>query len=119
MLKISISRPLETSFLFALLLTSLAFCQPVVADETTVHVDGHTKGRLLGQTFPDDSLFYGLTGSGALDIEGDLRLNLEVDNGPWSLQSSYQLFALYGDRVEYSRQLPTGGAEIFDRPRIA
>ena len=110
-MKISISRSLETSFLIAV----LALCQSGVADETTVHVDGHTKGRLLGQTFPDDSLFYDLTGSGSLDVEGDLRLNLEIDNGPWSLQSSYQLFTAYGDKIEYSRQLPAVDAVIFDR----
>jgi hypothetical protein len=93
----------KTAFLAALLI-----CNPCEADNTKVEFGGHTKGRLIAQTFPSDSFFHELTGSDAIDVEGDLRLNLEVDRGPWSFDASYQLFALYGDSVEYFRNLPSG-----------
>lgn len=85
------------------------------ADETQFHVDGHTKARLLGQTFPDNSLFNQLTGSSAKDFESDLRLNFEADNGPWSAQAAYQLFVMYGDRIEYSRGILPSVGLAFDR----
>ena len=100
----------QTAFLAALLI-----CYPCQADDTQVEFGGHTKGRLIAQTFPSDSIFHDLTGSDAIDVEGDLRLNLEVDRGPWSFDASYQLFALYGDSVEYSRNLPSGAGLIPNR----
>lgn len=89
--------------------------QGAAAQETTFHVDGHIKGRFLGQKFPANSIFHELTGSSALDFESDLRLNVEADRGPWSLHASYQLFALYGDRVDYSRELPDAAGTVFER----
>ena len=96
-------------------LAVLLFCNPCDAEETRFAFDGHTKARLIAQTFPDDSIFHDLTGSDALDLESDLRLNLEVDRGPWSFDAAYQLFALYGDSVEYLRLLPPGLGAFPDR----
>ncbi len=87
---------------------SLPCSSPVTADETRFEFGGHIKGRLIAQTFPSDSIFRDLIGSDSLDLETDLRLNLEADQGPWSFDASYQLFALYGDSVEFSRNLPPG-----------
>jgi len=84
-------------------------------EETRYQFDGHVKGRLLGQTFPDNSVFKELTGSSALDVESELRLNFAARRGAWSLKSAYQLFGLYGDRVEYSRQLPPLATLVFGR----
>ena len=81
--------------------------------QTTYDFGGHVKTRLVGQLFPEDSIFNDLTGSSALDSENELRLNFSADRGRWSFDSAYQLFALYGDRIEYSRQLPL--ALSFDR----
>jgi hypothetical protein len=85
------------------------------AEESQIHYDGHTKGRFIGQKFPDNSLFNELTGSTSQDVESDLRLNIEADRRPWSLRSAYQLFVLYGDRIEYSRQFPSTIALAVDR----
>ncbi|MFQ5982109.1 MAG: hypothetical protein ACE5KS_01915, partial [Woeseiaceae bacterium] len=57
---------------------------PCPADETQIDLGGHTKTRLIAQAFPDDSIFHELTGSAAFDAEADLRVNLDVDKGPWS-----------------------------------
>jgi len=100
----SISKLHSTTAIIAALLSG----NPCQAEETQFEFGGHTKARLIAQTFPDDSIFHDLTGSDALDLESDLRLNLEADKGPWSFDAAYQLFALYGDSVEYSRAFPPG-----------
>jgi hypothetical protein len=94
------------------LLTCSNLC---AADETQFEFDGHTKTRLVAQTFPDDSIFHDLTGSTAFDVEADLRLNLDVDNGPWTFNAAWQLFALYGDRVEYTRGIQQGSGLFINR----
>ena len=100
----------NTAFL-AILLISVT-CP---AEETQIEFGGHTKTRLIAQVFPGDSIFHDLTGSDAIDIEADVRLNLEADQGPWTFNASYQLFALYGDSVEYSRNLPPGVSLVLGR----
>ena len=97
------------------LLASLLLSGPCDADEKRFEFGGHTKTRLIAQTFPSDSIFHDLTGSDSIDLEADLRLNLEADQGPWSFNASYQLLALYGDSVEYSRNLPPGLGVIPNR----
>lgn len=87
----------------ALLCLSLLVAGPAAADQAVYEFDGHIKTRLLGDWFPDDSVFHGLTGAHAFDIESDLRLNLDVSRGGWDLDLAWQLFAGYGDRIEYSR----------------
>ena len=74
--------------------------------ETEVDFGGHIKGRLLGQSFPDNSAFKQLVGSTALDIASDLRLKFEASKGRWTFNTAYQLFAGYGDRIDSAGLLP-------------
>ncbi len=76
-----------------------------LADDPGYELGGHTKFRLVGQTFPDDSLFRDIAGADVLDVGGDLRLNVSAAGSGWTVKSDYQLFALRGDGVELSRQL--------------
>lgn len=76
---------------------------------------GHTKFRLIGQSFPGASLFRAVAGSESYDIEGDLRLNLTLDRESWSFASAYQLFAVHGDSIEWTRNLGTVGSAFIDR----
>lgn len=85
------------------------------AAETEYEFSGHSKTRLLAAAFPDNSVFNVLTGSSSLDLESDLRLNFEADNGPWAFDLAYQLFAGYGDRIEYTRELPEEAQQLFNR----
>lgn len=86
-----------------------------LASETAYQFGGHTKFRFTGQKFPANSLLNDLSGSRSIDLASDLRLSLEVDRGAWSAEADYQLFALYGDRVEYTRQFPPELILAFDR----
>ncbi len=76
------------------------------ADNIEYEFGGHVKGRLLGQSFPDNSAFRQLAGTTSLDLESDLRLNLQASKGPWSFDAAYQLFAGYGDRIDPAGLLP-------------
>ena len=82
----------------------------VLADDTVYEAGGHVKGRLNAETYPAASLMRGLTGSTASSLESELRLNFSVDNGPWTLDTAWQLYAGYGDRFELLRIL--GGGPI-------
>ena len=94
--------------LYALFVVAVAFPGEALPQETEYEFGGHIKGRLLGQSFPDNSAFNQLVGSSALDIESDLRLNLEATKGRWSFDAAYQLFAGYGDRINPAGLLPGG-----------
>lgn len=107
-----LSKPRLAALLCVILLT---FSSSGTADETQFDFGGHTKTRLIAQMFPGDSIFQDLTGASSFDAEADLRLNLDADRGPWSFNASYQLFVLYGDRVEYSRGLSQGSGFIPNR----
>jgi hypothetical protein len=96
-------RPL--CILFAIAAT---FPGEALPQDTEYEFGGHIKGRLLGQTFPDSSAFNQLVGSSTLDIESDLRLNLEASRDRWSFDAAYQLFAGYGDRIDPTGLLPGG-----------
>ena len=91
-----------------LILLAIALAVPCggMAQETDVEFGGHTKGRLLGQAFPDNSAFQQLAGSSSVDVEGDLRLNFEANRGRWAFDTAYQLFAGYGDLVNPVGLLP-------------
>ena len=100
---------MRLSLCLLLLISSAA-----IADDSVFELTGHTKFRFIGTTFPSDSVLRGLAGSESLDLEGDLRLNLEATSDRWTFDAAYQLFALYGDRVEYTRGLPPA-ADLFLR----
>ena len=94
--------------LYVLFAIAATFPGEALPQETKYELGGHTKGRLLGQSFPDNSAFKELAGSSSLDIESDLRLNFEARKGRWSFDAAYQLFAAYGDRVIPAALLPGG-----------
>ena len=94
--------------LYGLFVIAVALPGAALPQETEYDFGGHIKGRLLGQSFPDNSAFKQLLGSSALDIESDLRLNFEASKGRWSFDAAYQLFAGYGDRINAAGLLPGG-----------
>lgn len=76
------------------------------AEEANFEIDGHVKIRLLADWFSDDSFFNQLAGRSALDVESDLRLNFGASKGAWSFDAAWQVFAGYGDRIEFNRTIP-------------
>ncbi len=71
------------------------------ADDSPYEFVGHTKMRLVGQSYPDDSLFRDLAGSTSLDAAGELRLNFSAQGSGWTLQSDYQLLGLHSEFLSF------------------
>lgn len=92
--------------LLALLATLVVGHGGALAQDATYEFDGHTKERLLGQSFPDNSVYQSIAGSSSLDVEADLRLKFSASKGEWSFDSAYQLFAGYGELVNPAGLLP-------------
>ena len=89
------------------LLASLALLPcTVLAGELRTEYGGHTKVSLRGQSWPDNSLLRDLIGQNSLDLQGDLRLNLELRRDRWSFDANYQLVGLGGDQFELFSQVP-------------
>lgn len=96
-------------------LALLLFCTAALADAADTEFGGHTKLRLLADRFPADSLFRDLAGPESIDSEADLRINLATDHGRWSFDAAYQLVVLYGDRIDWSRELGASRGSAFQR----
>jgi hypothetical protein len=75
------------------------------ADKASYEFGGHLKTRGTVQTFPDDSAINALTGSSANDLNMDLRLLFSADKGAWDFKTDGQAIVLYGDTVQYTREL--------------
>jgi hypothetical protein len=76
----------------------------------TTEITGHTKLRIVSQTYPSDSLLHELFGASSTDTQGDLRLNLEHRQSGWTFNANYQLAAFNGERFS----LPDDSRRFFD-----
>jgi hypothetical protein len=82
------------------------------ADDSPYEIVGHTKIRLVGQSYPDSSLFRDLVGSSSLDAAGELRLNFATKGEQWSFHTDYQLLALHSEFLPAG--LPNDDRRLFD-----
>jgi hypothetical protein len=98
--------PRSSALLFLLL------CVAALADDASYEFGGHTKLRLVGQSYPDDSLFRDLVGSTSLDGAGELRLNFSAKRDGWSFHSDYQLLGLYSEFLPMG--MPNDDRRLFD-----
>jgi hypothetical protein len=87
------------------------------ADDSAYDFGGHTKLRLVGQSFPDDSLYHDLVGSTSLDAAGELRLNFSTKRDQWSVFADYQLLALHSEFLPLG--LPSDERRLFDLTRVS
>jgi len=76
------------------------------AGETTFDLGGHVKPQFVATSYPDNSYFQDVFGSSSFDLNLDARVVLGVRRGGWSFDVDYQLIGLYGDRVEFTGELP-------------
>lgn len=107
-------RPIPPAFAarFAL---ALVMALSSVAAEEGLQVDGRIATRYTGNSFPDNSVFRELTGSSGHDVSFAARPQLRYARDRWDLRADYQLLLLYGDRIEYTRELPPGLATLTGR----
>lgn len=86
------------------------------ADGTSYDFGGHSKLRLVAQSYPDDSLFRDVIGASSVDGAGELRLNSSAKSGKWSLHADYQLIAINSDFL--AAGLPEDDSRLFDLTSI-
>ena len=92
----------------------LLLASVVVADDVKTEFGGHTKLRVVGQSFPDNSLYRDLAGASALDTTAELRLNLKLSSGHWTFDSAYQLVGLQGDGLALGGGPPNDDRRLFN-----
>jgi hypothetical protein len=108
----TISTKMRPSWLLLLL-----FFSAIASTDDAVHeFGGHTKLRLVGQSYPDDSLFRDLVGSTSLDAAGELRLNFSTKKDQWSVFADYQLLALSSEFLPVG--LPSDERRLFDFTKV-
>ena len=100
------------SYAFLLIVVATA----AFADDENYELGGHSKLRLLAQSYPDDSLFRDLVGASSVDTAGELRLNFSAKSDKWSLHADYQLIALNSEFIPLG--LPDDNSRLFDLTSI-
>ncbi len=85
----------------------------LLGSEASAELGGHTKFRLVGQAYPDNSAFHDVVGSDAIDLAADLRLNLRLGTGRWTMDSAWQLVGLQGEGLKISG-IPDDERRLFD-----
>ncbi|NIL95263.1 MAG: hypothetical protein GTO71_12695 [Woeseiaceae bacterium] len=86
------------------------------ADDVSYEFGGHTKIRVVGQSYPGDSLFRDLFGSTSTDAAGELRANFSARTAGWSFHADYQLLGLYSEFLPLGQ--PNDDRRLFDLTRI-
>ena len=97
----------------SLLLIVLLLTTPAGAEELRHETGGHGKLRVVGQWFPDDSLYRDAIGGSALDVAGELRLKLDSRLGRWAFDADWQLVGLSADTLPLTG-LPNDDRRLFD-----
>ena len=96
------------SFTLLLLFASVT----AAAEDRWLEFGGHTKFRLVGQSFPQDSLYRDIAGPDSLDAGGELRLNLKARHERWSFKADYQFIGLLSEFLPAG--LPSDDRRLFD-----
>ncbi len=96
----------------SLLLLILAI-PALVSAEAETEFGGHTKFRLVGESYPTNSVFHDVVGGETIDLAADLRLNLKFDSGRWTFDSAWQLVGLQGEGLRISG-IPDDDRRLFD-----
>jgi len=95
-----------------LCLLAMTLSVPALADDASYDFGGHTKLRLTGQMYPDDSLLRDLYGSSSADGAGELRLDMSAKKSGWSFHADYQLLGIYSELLPFGA--PNDDARLFD-----
>ena len=100
-----------SSAFLLLVISTVAF-----ADGNSYGFGGHSKLRLVAQSYPNDSLFRDVIGANSVDGAGELRLEFSAKRDKWSLHADYQLIAINSDFL--AAGLPEDESRLFDLTSI-
>ena len=103
---------MRPSHAFLLLVVSTA----AFGDGNSYDFGGHSKLRLVAQSYPSDSLFRDVIGANSVDGAGELRFYSSAKSDKWSLHADYQLIAINSDFL--AAGLPEDDSRLFDLTSI-
>ena len=103
---------MRRSHAFLLLVVSTA----AFGDGNSYDFGGHSKLRLVAQSYPSDSLFRDVIGANSVDGAGELRFYSSAKSDKWSLHADYQLIAINSDFL--AAGLPEDDSRLFDLTSI-
>ena len=95
-----------------LVLCCLFLSVAAVADGLETELGGHTKLRVVGQAYPEESLYHDLVGDTSTDVSASLRLKFSGRAGRWSFDSAYQLVGAEADSLAFE-PLPNDDRRYF------
>lgn len=90
----------------------MTFAAPVSAAE----LGGHTKLRIVGQSYPNNSLFRDIAGSTSVDAVGELRLNFSTRRSGWASHADYQLLGVASEFLPLG--LPGDDRRLMDLTKV-
>jgi hypothetical protein len=101
--------------LYALLSAGLflAAVVPSLAKDKPYDFGGRVAYQFVAATYPENSVFRELIGDYSVDHNLDARFNFGFARGGWDVKADAQFIALYGDFVEFTRELPPEAAVLF------
>jgi hypothetical protein len=109
-----LARPLRTSLIFSFVAALfLAAVAPTLAKDRPYDLGGRVAYQLLATTYPDNSVFHEVFGDNSVDHNLDARLSFGFNSGGWDVKADGQFIALYGDFVEFTRELPPEADVLF------
>jgi len=91
------------------LLILLVIASTALADDSNFEFNGHTKLNATALSYPDNSALRELFGSSALDVQGDVRLNVRWRDNGWGFDADYQLVGLHSEFL----RLPNDDRRLF------
>ena len=74
--------------------------------EVTAGLTGRVSPQVALTTYPSDSAFREVFGSSSIDSALDARFLFRAEGDRWRFDVDYQLIGVYGDRLEFTRDLP-------------
>ncbi len=84
----------------------LACAGVVLGDDDAASLTGRVSPQIALTSYPADSAFQEIFGSTSTDSALDARFVFRAERSRWRLDVDYQLIGVYGDRLEFTRELP-------------
>ncbi len=113
---------------FVLIVAACA-AQPAAAGEATFDLGGRIRPQFLITGYPENSAFREIFGSSSENANVDARVVFGARKDRWSFGVDYQFVGVWGDQVEFTRELPpelrllyphlpTDRTRLFDLTRV-
>jgi len=77
-----------------------------ITASTSLDLGGRVSPQVAATTYPDNSVFREVFGSSSVDAALDARFVLDIRHQRWNFDIDYQLIGVYGERLEFTRELP-------------